>query len=137
MVAIDILPIAPIVGAVTLGGVDFTNRLNQSRILSVLADRRANLVMSDMAPNATGTAELDHERIVELAIGALQFATQVLRPGDGHFLCKLWDGQHISRLQQHLLPRLFRQVHLVKPAASREHSAELFLVAKHFKGLNH
>jgi 23S rRNA (uridine2552-2'-O)-methyltransferase len=135
VVAIDLLPIAPIEGAVTLGGVDFTSRLNQARILSVLGDRRVDLVMSDMAPNASGTQQLDHERIVELSLSALQFAAQVLQPATGHFLCKLWDGEHVTRLQKIILPRLFDQVSIVKPPASREHSAELFLLAKNFKGV--
>jgi 23S rRNA (uridine2552-2'-O)-methyltransferase len=135
VIAIDLLPIAQIEGAVTLGGVDFTNALNQSRVLSVLGDRRVDLVMSDMAPNATGIQAMDHERIVELALSALQFATQVLRPKSGHFLCKLWDGEHLTKFQKQIFPRLFNEVHVVKPPASREHSGELFVLGKHFKGI--
>lgn len=58
MIAVDILPINPIEGVVTIGNVDFTKSLNQAKILTLLNDRKADLVMSDMAPNASGMREL-------------------------------------------------------------------------------
>jgi 23S rRNA (uridine2552-2'-O)-methyltransferase len=92
----------------------------------------ADVVLSDMAANATGHRKTDHLKIVALAEAAAEFASQVLAPG-GAFLCKvLQGGTEAALLAQ--LKRDFAAVRHVKPAASRSASAELYLLATGFRG---
>ena len=92
----------------------------------------ADVVLSDMAANATGHRKTDHLRIMALAEAAAEFAREVLAPG-GAFLCKVLQGG----TEAALLARLkldFSSVRHVKPAASRADSAELYLLATGFRG---
>ena len=92
---------------------------------------KADVVLSDMAANATGHRQTDHLRIMALAEAAAAFAREVLAPG-GAFLCKvLQGGTEASLLAE--LKRDFATVKHVKPPASRTNSAELYLLAKGFR----
>jgi 23S rRNA (uridine2552-2'-O)-methyltransferase len=94
----------------------------------------ADVVLSDMAANATGHTKTDHLRIMALAEVALDFAEEVLTPG-GSFVAKVLQGG----TEAGLLTRLkqgFAKVHHFKPAASRSGSAEMYLVALGFRGGN-
>jgi 23S rRNA (uridine2552-2'-O)-methyltransferase len=96
------------------------------------AQGKADVVLSDMAANATGHRQTDHLRIMALAEAAAQFAREVLSPG-GSFLCKvLQGGTETSLLSE--LKRDFLSVKHVKPPASRSDSAELYLLARGFRG---
>ncbi len=93
---------------------------------------RADVVLSDMAANATGHRKTDHIKIVALVEAAIEFAREVLAPG-GTFLAKvLQGGTEATLLAQ--LKRDFAVVKHVKPAASRADSAELYLLATGFRG---
>ena len=92
----------------------------------------ADIVMSDMAANATGHRKTDHLRIVGLAEAAAEFARAVLAPG-GAFIAKVLQGGTESALLADL-KRDFATVRHVKPAASRADSAELYLLATGFRG---
>src|ERR1700710_2876182 len=89
VLAVDLLPIDPIQGAMILQG-DFTDPDMPQRLIAALGGA-ADLVLSDMAPNTTGHASTDHIRIVALAEMALDFAVQVLSPG-GAFVAKVFQG---------------------------------------------
>ena len=89
MVGVDLLPVDPIGGAVMLVG-DFTDPEVQERLVAELGGK-ADLVLSDMAPNTTGHAATDHLRIVALAEAALAFAAEVLAEGGG-FVAKVFQG---------------------------------------------
>ena len=93
----------------------------------------ADLVLSDMAPDATGHRTTDHLRIVLLVELAAEFALEVLKPG-GTFVTKVWqggaDGELLDRLK-----RAFARVRHAKPPASRKESPEVYLVADGFRGL--
>jgi len=91
-----------------------------------------DLVLSDMAAPTTGHRRTDHIRTMHLCEVAADFAISVLKPG-GHFLAKTFQGGTESTLLTQLKQN-FRSVHHVKPPASREESAELYLLAKDFKG---
>jgi 23S rRNA (uridine2552-2'-O)-methyltransferase len=92
----------------------------------------ADVVLSDMAANATGHRKTDHLRIMALAEAAAEFAASVLAPG-GAFLCKVLQGGTEAQLLASL-KRDFSSVRHVKPAASRADSAELYLLAMGFRG---
>ncbi len=126
---IDLLPIEPIAGAEFIIG---DMRDNES-ILAVIQYFKggADLVLSDMAPNAIGDAKTDHLRVVMLAEIALDVALQVLKPG-GWFVCKFWQGGAEGELRKKLQTH-FTKVVYHKPDSSRKDSAEMFLVAKGFR----
>ena len=88
VVSIDCNPFPPVPGAITIANTDFTSTLAQGKILSALDGRKADLVCSDMAPNASGIKSVDHESIIQLSLTALQFALQVLQR-NGTFLTKI------------------------------------------------
>ena len=130
LVALDILPMDPLPGAIVLLG-DFQNPATEQAVLEALAGP-ADLVMSDMAPNTTGHNATDHLRIVGLAELALDFALKVLAPG-GAFVAKVLQGGSAKELLD-LLKTNFASVKHAKPPASRKDSAELYVVAQGFKG---
>lgn len=131
VVAIDIQPIAPIDGVTILEQSDFTKPETQSQILQALGNRLADVVLSDMAPRASGNRELDHQVIFELCISVLKFSSQVLDCG-GHVVCKLWDGRNTKDAVD-VMKRMFNIVKTVKPEASRSDSAEIFLLGLDYK----
>lgn len=130
VVAIDILPVDPIVGATVMEG-DFLAEDAPDRLRAALGGP-ADLVLSDMAAPTTGHARTDHLRIMGLAETALDFARSVLAPGGG-FVCKLFQGGAEKELLDPLR-RDFAKVRHVKPPASRADSAETYIVATGFRG---
>ena len=130
VVAIDLLEIAPIAG-VDFVRLDFLDPRAPDEIKALLGGP-ADIVLSDMAANATGHRKTDHLRIMALAEAAAEFAREVLAPG-GAFLCKVLQGGTEAKLLA-ALKRDFAAVKHVKPAASRADSAELYLLATGFRG---
>jgi 23S rRNA (uridine2552-2'-O)-methyltransferase len=130
VVALDILEMKPIAGIDFLH-LDFLDHTAPAKLKALLGGR-ADVVLSDMAANATGHRRTDHLRIMALAEAAALFAREVLAPG-GSFLCKVLQGGTESGLLAEL-KRDFETVKHVKPPASRSDSAELYLLAKGFRG---
>ena len=130
IVGIDLLPVEPMPGATFLT-MDFLEEEAPAR-LKALIGGEADVVMSDMAANATGHKKTDHLRIMGLAEAGAEFAREVLAPG-GTFLCKVLRGGTEHTLLADL-KRDFARVQHVKPAASRADSAELFVLATGFRG---
>jgi 23S rRNA (uridine2552-2'-O)-methyltransferase len=130
VVGIDLLPIDPLPGAefITL---DFLDPDAPDRIMALLGGP-ADVVLSDMAANATGHKKTDHLRIMGLAEAAAQFAREILAPG-GAFIAKVFQGGTENQLLADL-KRDFAVVRHVKPAASRADSAELYVMATGFRG---
>lgn len=135
IVAVDLNPIHPVEGAHVLPNCDFTKPINQSKVFSLLDGRPVDIVLSDMAPNASGKHSLDHEAIIQLVYAAFTFSIQVLRPTTGVFLTKIWDGSNSLELDNQL-KKFFKRVDRIKPDASRENSSELFILARDFTGLS-
>jgi 23S rRNA (uridine2552-2'-O)-methyltransferase len=129
VVAVDLLAVDPVAGAVMLQG-DFTEPEVQQRLMEELGGK-ADLVLSDMAPNTTGHAATDHLRIMALAEAALAFAIDALAEGGG-FVAKVFQGgaekAMLERLKRH-----FATVRHAKPPASRKESSELYVVATGFR----
>ncbi len=131
VVAIDLLPLAPIAGVEALL-LDFLDPTAPARLRAMLRGGRADVVLSDMAAPGTGHGRTDHLRIVALAEAAAQFALSVLAPG-GAFLCKVFQGGTERALLEGLR-RAFTTVKHSKPPASRAESAELYVLATGFRG---
>jgi 23S rRNA (uridine2552-2'-O)-methyltransferase len=93
---------------------------------------KADLVLSDMAPNTTGHSATDHLRIMALAELAAHFAREVLAP-EGSFVAKVFQGGS-ERAMLDALKRDFTSVRHAKPPASRKESSELYVVAMGFRG---
>jgi 23S rRNA (uridine2552-2'-O)-methyltransferase len=130
VIALDVLEMKPIAGVEFLH-LDFLDATAPERLKDTLGGR-ADVVLSDMAANATGHRQTDHLRIMALAEAAAYFAREVLAPG-GSFLCKVLQGGTEAALLAEL-KRDFTTVKHVKPPASRADSAELYLLAKGFRG---
>jgi 23S rRNA (uridine2552-2'-O)-methyltransferase len=130
VVAIDLLAMPAIPGVEFLH-LDFLEPAAPDRLKALLGGP-ADIVLSDMAANATGHRKTDHLRIMALAETAAMFACDVLRPG-GTFLCKVLQGGTEAELLAGL-KRDFATVKHVKPAASRPDSAELYVLALGFRG---
>ena len=130
VVAIDILEMDAMPGVEFLH-LDFLDPQAPERLKALLGGP-ADLVLSDMAANATGHRKTDHLRIMALAEAAAEFAREVLAPG-GAFMCKVLQGGTETTLLAEL-KRDFASVKHVKPAASRADSAELYLLATGFRG---
>jgi len=129
VLAIDILEMKPIAGVEFLK-LDFLDPTAPER-LKIMLGGRADVVLSEMAANATGHRRTDHLRIMALAEAAADFAVAVLRDG-GSFLCKVLQGGTEAALLAGL-KRDFAGVKHVKPPASRTDSAELYLLARGFR----
>jgi 23S rRNA (uridine2552-2'-O)-methyltransferase len=143
VIALDILEMKPIAG-VNFLQLDFLDRSAPERLEAMLdasrsggkaqgkVEAKADVVLSDMAANATGHRQTDHLRIMALAEAAADFARQVLAPR-GAFLCKVLQGGTEAALLAEL-KRDFASIKHVKPPASRSDSAELYLLAQGFRG---
>jgi len=129
VVAIDILEMQPVAGVDVLH-LDFLDADAPDRLKTALGGP-ADVVLSDMAANATGHRKTDHLKIMALAEAAALFAREVLKPG-GIFLGKVLQGGTEGALLADL-KRDFATVRHVKPAASRADSAELYVLAMGFR----
>lgn len=131
VVAVDLLEVSGIPGVCILQG-DFCEEAVENHVKAQLENRKADAVLSDMAPSTCGHRETDHLRILNLAEVALDFALRHLSPG-GFFLTKLFQGgqqqAYFKEVQQH-----FQSVKWAKPKSSRQDSSETFLLATGFKG---
>lgn len=130
VVAIDILDMDPVPG-VDFMKLDFLDPAAPD-ILKEKLGGPADVVLSDMAANATGHRKTDHLKIVALVEAAAMFAAEVLKPG-GTFLAKVLQGGTEGDLLA-MLKRDFASVKHVKPSASRQDSAELYVLATGFRG---
>ena len=130
VVAIDLLDMDPVPGVDFLT-LDFLDPAAPG-ILKEKLGGNADVVLSDMAANATGHRKTDHLKIVALVEAAAEFASEILRPG-GAFLAKVIQGGTEGELLA-MLKRDFTTVRHVKPQASRADSAELYMLATGFRG---
>ena len=130
VVAMDLLKMEEVPGVDFLQ-LDFLDE-KAPQVLRDLLDGPADVVLSDMAANATGHRQTDHLKIMALVEVAAEFAGEVLKRG-GTFVAKVLQGGTEASLLAGL-KRDFGSVRHVKPAASRADSAELYLVATGFRG---
>lgn len=132
VVAIDLLPIHHIDGALLLAKCDVTQPDTENKIRTLLTDEQVDVFMSDMAPSATGVQQMDHHLIVKLCYHGLSLAYRLLKP-NGTFLCKYFQGDEHQKLLSDIR-KVFSFVKIVKPDASRRDSSECYCFADGFKG---
>ncbi len=125
IIALDLLPMEPVEGVTFLQG-DFREPEVLARLEAAVGGRKADVVVSDMAPNLSGIASADAARVSDLVELAVDFARQHLKP-DGVLVAKVFHGSGYSQLVQ-LFKETFRVVKPLKPKASRDKSSETFLV---------
>lgn len=131
VVGLDILEMDPLPDIDTIQ-MDFMDDDAPEKLIEMMKGEKADIVMSDMAPNTTGHRNTDHLRIMALVELAYYFAKDVLKPG-GVFLAKVRQGG----TQNDLLAEIkkdFTSIKHIKPPASRKESSETYLIAQGFRG---
>lgn len=130
VLASDILPMDSLAGVEFIEG-DFTEKEVFDELLARLNGREVDVVISDMAPNMSGIADVDQPKAIYLAELALDMARNVLKPG-GAFVCKVFQGEGFDAFMQNTRSS-FKKVMTRKPNASRARSREVYSVAKGYK----
>jgi len=130
IIALDLLPMEPIEGVTFLQG-DFREQEVLERLEEAIGGRLADVVVSDMAPNLSGIASVDASRVSHLIELAIDFARHHMKP-EGALVAKLFHGSGYDDLV-HLFKSNFRVVKAFKPKASRDRSAETFMVGMGLK----
>ena len=130
LIALDLLPMDALHGVQFIQG-DFRDDEVLQALAKALDGRQVDLVLSDMAPNMSGIAVVDQARVMLLAELTLEFCGQHLKPG-GDMLVKVFQGDGFMELRRALQDR-FQTVQMRKPAASRNRSAEIYLLARNKK----
>ncbi|MDH3578391.1 MAG: 23S rRNA (uridine(2552)-2'-O)-methyltransferase RlmE [Gammaproteobacteria bacterium] len=130
IVAIDLLPMDPLPAVEFMQG-DFEDDAIFRQLLEATGEMGADLVMSDMAPNISGSKAVDQPRSMALAELALDMARRVLKP-KGSFICKVFQGEGFDAFVVDAR-RSFERVRVMKPKASRAGSREVYLVARNYR----
>ena len=130
IVALDILPMEPLPDVEFIQG-DFHDEAVERQLVDLRAGAPIDVVLSDMAPNLSGIASADAARSVHLAELAADFAAKYLQP-NGAFLVKAFQGSGYSQYVERL-KKVFRSITVRKPAASRDTSAEIYLLARQLR----
>lgn len=130
IIALDILPMEPIEGVQFLQG-DFQEAEALEKLEQAMQSRQADVVVSDMAPNLSGIESVDSARVAYLIELAVEFCLKHLKP-EGTLVVKVFHGSGYSQLVKQF-KEIFRIVKPIKPKASRDRSAETFLVGRGLK----
>jgi 23S rRNA (uridine2552-2'-O)-methyltransferase len=130
IVAIDLLPMDALPNTDFIQG-DFTEDTVLEELRELVGEQKVNLVMSDLAPNISGTRAIDQPRAMYLAELALDFAREVLAKR-GDFVIKLFQGAGIDPFMEEVR-KSFGTVKVKKPKASRAGSREVYLVARNYR----
>ena len=125
--ALDLLEMEPIHGVDFIQG-DFREDDVLAKLKEKLKGRQVGLVMSDMAPNMSGVPLVDQARIMHLAELSLEFALAHMKP-EGAFLVKVFQGTDYENFIRSMR-EAFQSVVVRKPDASRDRSAELYLLGR-------
>jgi len=131
VLASDILPMDSIANVEFVQG-NFAERQVLDELLNRLSGARADLVISDMAPNMSGIKDIDQPQVMYLAELALDMTKSVLKPG-AYFLVKVFQGEGFESFRQELRKN-FDTVKTRKPKASRPKSHEIYLLAGDYAG---
>ncbi|RZV36392.1 MAG: 23S rRNA (uridine(2552)-2'-O)-methyltransferase RlmE [Chromatiales bacterium] len=129
IVAVDLLAMDALPEVEFIQG-DFQDEAVFGQLLKMTGTAGVDLVMSDMAPNISGTKAVDQPRSMYLVELALDMARRVLKPG-GSFVCKVFQGEGFDDFVREARTS-FARVRVMKPKASRAGSREVYLVARNF-----
>ena len=130
VIATDVLAMPELAGVEFVQG-DIREQEVLDELLRLLPGRQVDVVLSDMAPNLSGVEVIDQPRSVDLALLALDLCARILKPG-GCALIKVFQGAGFRELAQSARGR-FARVRILKPAASRSRSPEMYLLAMQFR----
>ncbi len=130
IIAMDILPMEPIEGVTFIQG-DFREPEVLARVAEALGGRKADVVISDMAPNLSGIESADAARMAHLIELAIDFSVAHMKP-EGALVTKMFHGSGYSQLVK-LFKETFRVVKPLKPKASRDKSSETFVIGMGLK----
>lgn len=130
VIALDLLPLEPLPEVQFIQG-DFREEAVLAQLRELIGNQRLDVVLSDMAPNITGTTVVDQARMVYLLELALALAQEQLKP-NGALILKAFQGEGFDTFL-HDLRGSFTRVAQRKPLASRAESREIYLVARGFK----
>jgi len=129
IIALDLLHMDPLNSVQFIQG-DFRDEHVLKELMAALGDQKADLVMSDMAPNISGMTAVDQPRAMYLVELSLELCKEALAPG-GSLLLKLFQGagsqEFLAQLRQ-----AFGKVRVIKPKASRPRSREVYVLARNF-----
>lgn len=131
VIGVDLRPIKPLDGVITILG-DITSPDTMKELLDKFGGK-ADVVLSDMAPNIGGNYSTDHARSIHLCTFAISVAEQVLKR-DGMMVMKVFMGDMFPDLKREMEKR-FQSVKVHEPPATRETSSEVYVIAKGFKAL--
>lgn len=126
LIASDILPMDTLENVTFIQG-DFREQAIFDKIMAEVADKKVDVVLSDMAPNTSGFASVDQPRMIYLCELAVDFASQVLNEG-GSLIIKVFQGEGSDELRKQM-QQTFNKVRSIKPKASRARSKEMYWVA--------
>jgi 23S rRNA (uridine2552-2'-O)-methyltransferase len=129
VVGIDLKAVEPVAGATILQG-SIDDPAAVARIIETLGGEKADVILSDLAPNVSGIWEIDHAKQIDLTRSALALAKKVLRAG-GSAVFKVFEGEFLAELKKEAATS-FAKVLISKPTASRQESSELYLVCLNF-----
>lgn len=129
VVGIDLKEVEPVAGAMIFQG-DIEDPMTVGRIAESLQDK-ADLLLSDLAPNVSGVWDVDHARQISLSKSAFSLAEKVLKD-NGNAVFKVFEGEFLTEFRNEL-KKSFGKVLLSKPTASRQESSELYLVCLNYK----
>ncbi|CUS48732.1 MAG: 23S rRNA (uridine2552-2'-O)-methyltransferase RrmJ [Idiomarinaceae bacterium HL-53] len=130
VIACDILDMDPLPGVEFLQG-DFREEIVLQALLNRIGGKNVDVVLSDMAPNMSGTEAVDIPRAMYLVELALEMCHEVLKPG-GSFAVKVFQGEGFDEFLK-AVRAAFKQVKVRKPDSSRPRSREVYLVATGYK----
>ncbi|GAB9468947.1 Ribosomal RNA large subunit methyltransferase j [Globisporangium polare] len=130
VIAVDLMEMAPIDGVIQLKG-DITHKQTADEIIAHFEGQKAQVVVSDGAPDVLGLHDLDEYLQAQLVLAGLNISLHVLERG-GTFVAKLFRGKEVSLLYAQLR-RFFSKVTCAKPKASRNSSFESFVVCQDFR----
>ncbi|MEH6434350.1 RlmE family RNA methyltransferase [Massilia sp. DD77] len=130
MIGLDILPMEPVSDVHFIQG-DFREEAILDQLDEVLAGRKVDVVLSDMAPNLSGIPHADAARMEHLIDLAIEFSQMHLKPG-GALLVKCFKDMGFTQILEKFRDE-FRTVKQVKPKASRDKSSEIFLLGRGLK----
>ena len=130
IIGLDMLPMEPIADVHFILG-DFREEYSMARAGKLLAGRKVDLVLSDMAPNLSGIATADAARIEHIIDLAIEFTEMHMKPS-GALLVKCFNGMGYNEIREKFR-QTFKTVSSKKPKASRDKSSEIFLLGKVLK----
>ncbi len=132
VIGIDLKEIEPIPNVITIVG-SIENGKDVDKLISLI-DGKADVVISDLAPNVSGLWEMDHLKQIDLTRKAVEFTKTVLKE-NGYALYKVFQGKDTTEFINYL-KEFFLNVVITKPDASRKQSSEIYVLCKKYKKKN-